>query len=355
MHYVVLVSGSGVARKTTAMKAGTKLIQRLSESLHEGGMDAGMPFVTDDITYAALIQLMAGQNFRGVEFLPEIGEFESRPVLLRLDELTKTVKANDSDDDLVDALTSLYTCDRGERWTKLTKTQGVDVVPAPTVNILASTQLRRITNAINSAVYFSGFVGRCIFVYGPDARGKVPNPTVDQDAKDWIERRLHAIAMAPARDLTLSPEAEEFYTHWYMGLDFTSDESGFVARLPDHVFKLAMVLAISDLRWEITLEDYKTALAHCETVHREMPQIFRFMRHTDERAGVRQVEASIQGAGPEGLSRSALLNAMIRQLKSDDLDVILRDLLAAGIVKEVKVEKSGPGRKPKVYIHKEFA
>jgi len=50
-----------------------------------------------------------------------------------------------------------------------------------------------------------------------------------------------------------------------------------------------------------------------------------------------------------------LLNAMIRQLKSDDLDVILRDLLAAGIVKEVKVEKSGPGRKPKVYIHKEFA
>tara|TARA_R110000787_G_scaffold47246_2_gene114459 strand:+ start:2678 stop:3922 length:1245 start_codon:yes stop_codon:yes gene_type:complete len=354
MHYIVLVSGSGVARKTTAMKAGTKLLARLTEQLHEGGMDSGMPVMCEDITYAALIQLMGGQNFRGMEFLPEIGEFGSRPVLMRLDELTKTIKANDSEDDLVDALTSLYTADRGERWTKITKTQGVDVVEAPTVNILASTQIRRITNAINSAVYFSGFVGRCIFVYGPDARGRIPNPTVDQDAKAWVEERLAAIANAPARDLTLSPEAEAYYADWYMGLDFTSDESGFVARIPDHVFKLAMVFAISDLRGEITLEDFKTALAHVEKIHAEMGQIFRFMKHTDERNGVRQVEALVQGANGGGMTKSRIVNAMVRHLKAADLTSILDDLEKADIIVKTKVQRKGPGVKPTLYTHRDF-
>ena len=54
------------------------------------------------------------------------------------------------------------------------------------------------------------------------------------------------------------------------------------------------------------------------------------------------------------MTKSRIVNAMVRHLKAADLTSILDDLEKADIIVKTKVQRKGPGVKPTLYTHRDF-
>jgi hypothetical protein len=353
-HYIVLVSGSAEARKSAASGLATGLVADVVSQQVRSGMGAGLPFGVQNATYQSLVSVMSGKGGGNIEDMPDVGELGSRPVLLEFDELTMAMPSSGAGDDLANMLTELYTWPKGRTWTKITKTQGWDSIQSPCLNMLACTQLKRIADSISPSTFAGGFVGRCVFVYEASRRHKDAWPELDQKAKEFVQNILYQLTMLDTGPIEMDSIAKALYTDWYNSLGDEEDDSGFRARQHAHVQKLALILALSDLRTSVGPHDIERAIAEIERVRIDLPAIFRFIRYADERPGMRLVEGLIQQAGENGFKHSSLLKAVVRHLKSADLADVITDLTSAGNITEVIVDNGKAGRKPKVYIHREF-
>lgn len=353
-HYVVLVSGSAEARKSAASGLATGLVNDVVARQVDSGFGAGLPFSVNSATYQALLATMTGKTNSMVPGMPELGESGSRPILLEFDELTLALPQGGGGEDLANMLTELYTWPKGRTWIKITKTQGWDIVPDPCLNLIACTQLKRIADSISPSTFAGGFVGRCIFVYEPTRTTKNAWPTLDTNARKFIESIMVKLSHIEPGPIIMEKPARDLYTDWYLTLSDEEDDSGFRARQHAHVQKLALVLALCDMRDAVQIPDLERAIAEVERTRRDLPAIFRFIRYADERPGMRLVEGLIQQAGPDGLPHSNLLKAVVRNMKTADMSDIITDLTNAGTIVARQIDTGKPGRKPVVYTHREF-
>ena len=283
--YIIFVAPPGIVSKSTTASIGMNLLRQVE----------GVKFGPDAVTWQALV--VALQESKEL-FQVHDGE-----------EMYHTMSAltcvcsefgnflNPHDREMVDALVSLWDGQIGT-WSKVTKTQGSEIIENAWVNVLACTTPDWIAGNFPDYMIGGGFTSRCVFVYADRKRKLVAYPKYSageelSDLRIKLVQDLGHIANVLAGEYHLSPDARRFGESWYeehyrnppaglVGERF----AGYIARKQTHIHKLAMVLAAAE-RDELLIEKHHlvAACGMVDSLELDMPKVFnRIGVSTDQKA-----------------------------------------------------------------------
>lgn len=241
--YIVLVGPAGIANKSTAMRAGVKLLERLK-----------VPFGPQSMTWQYLTKSLQ-DSIATVKYFDTDGvqaELIMSAVTIPIGELGTFLKPEDGS--LMDVLVSLWD-GQLETWTHGTKTDGATEVINPWINLIGCTTPSWLQNNFPEHMIGGGLTSRIIFVYGDKKRQYVAYPADYINAFNYreLEDKLFMDLCEISTivgEYVLTTEAKEWGVTWYENhwkvrpTHMASDRyGGYIARKQTHIHKLAMVLS----------------------------------------------------------------------------------------------------------------
>ncbi len=249
--YIVLVGPPGVAAKSTSVRIGTKLLEKVE----------GVNFGPQAMTWQSLTKSLDEAKVlvpHGGELLP------MSCITCVITELGTFLKPEDKD--LVPVLISLWDGQK-ETWRKETKSAGKDAIENPWINIIGCTTPSWLRDNYPESLIEGGLTSRIVFVYGDKKRHLVPYPSeiieeeyFSDEGKRLVEDLQRIGEMCGQYKRT--KEATAWGSAWYEQLwlhrpQHLSSErfSGYVARKQTHLHKVAMVLAAAQRDELIITED----------------------------------------------------------------------------------------------------
>ena len=353
-HYVILVSKSALARKSTAFaKIGIPRIMETALTLmSEAGLAGGMPkVVAHKMTPESLCQelvLREKHDWSQTKMIRPI----PNPCLLYASELGVFMSKSAQMSGLTDILMDIYDCQA--EWRNRTKTSGVDFLYNLAPSLISATTPDWINGNVTGSLFNQGLVGRTIFVYSDRAQTRIAHPVMD-DSKREIEQKLIAKLQRISYlygQFAWTPTAYRFFEEWYNDRAEPTDdsgESGFWGREHEHVLKLAMVMAAVDReRLCLYKSDIENAIKRVGTVRASLVSTFKEVAYAHEDAELKYVEGVLKEAG--SIARSPLLRKVYRRMNQVKLDECLNSLMAAKIVKRETGPK--PKRGPSAITYK---
>lgn len=295
--YIIFVAPPGIVSKSTTASIGMNLLRQVE----------GIKFGPDAVTWQALVRELQDakemfQLYEGEE------EYHTMSALTCVcSEFGNFL--NPHDREMVDALVSLWDGQVGI-WSKITKTQGSDLIENPWINVLACTTPDWIAGNFPDYMIGGGFTSRCVFVYADAKRKLVPYPKYEAQ-KDHDEQQLKLvqdlghIANTIAGEYHLSPDARTFGEEWYeahyanpprglVGERF----AGYIARKQTHIHKLAMVLAAVE-HDKLTIERHHlyNASELVNSLELDMPKVFNRIGVNNDQRIVKQLVHHVWAEG----------------------------------------------------------
>lgn len=329
--YIVLCGPPGVL-KSSAISQGMALLRQVE----------GVHFGPDNFSWQALIDVM--ENCRYDMAQPDGSYLPMSCVQLSVSELGTML--NMKEGQMIDVMVDLW--DGHKRaWTKATRVQKSNSVENPWINLITATTPDWIAGNFNETVLGGGFISRCIFVYAEEdqhIRG-LPSLYADGVKKKDLELQLvedlQEMSSALRGEFHYTPEAGEWYDkEWYpLHKKEMRDKSaflqltGFLARKPGHVIKLAMILsAARSSNRIIELADFKEAVRVIGNLEKDMPKAFAKLRLGPSHGPMAQsypLISRVMSSG--GLPTSQLFREMFLgyRMSKRDFETILQSAVEA--------------------------
>lgn len=260
-HYIILISPSAVARKSTAMEKALNLLRKAG----------GINILYDKATDSALWHIMSALT----------GEQGKSNLLVHVDELSTMFTNEDASANLISSLTRMYTCP--DHLEKTTRSDGRMEVAFPCVNFLGGTTPMDLMVIFPSATTGMGFSGRCLFIYEPGPRHRNPWPSLHMDAEKPLVMKLREFQKLQG-EIPLDGIALDYYKNWYQkmpALISNDTDSTFLARTHVHMMHLAIVLAVSEGEQTITRLTLIRAQKHLEHVQENLKRTLNLVGRSD--------------------------------------------------------------------------
>ncbi len=325
---VVLVAGSGKAKKSTA-------IADIAEGLLK---EAGTATIYDGkITPERLLAKLASQP-------------NSRAVMTIIQhELTTFLSKQSYNEHMIDILTKLVDC-KDDAYETQEKTH---VLRDVCCTFLFGTTPRNLGEGVPPQAHDTGFMGRFFFVYG-DRSGKIEplsTTTVDPDLvarsvrlRSGLVHRLREYGKLSG-PFAWTEDGKEWYDDWYNRYMNTSESEGegWAQRKPDHILRVAMVLAVSNGLGPLALNAnvQRASLAMIEAhVEAQFPRSFAYIgRHASAEAQARIIEVFRgRGGAPVG-SEEIYMRTLKYFGNARELQVALLGMRMAGIIRVAQDKK----------------
>ena len=276
--YIVLVAPPGIVTKSTTLDIGMKLLRGVP----------GVKFGPDVITWPALVQAFAANS---EQFEYNGTWYPMSAMTLEASELGSLL--NPQDREMISLYITLW--DGRDRFDKITKGSGSDVVEGPWINIVAATTPHWIADNMPTATIGGGLTSRMIFVYGAQKEkyiAFVDEHVSDSDPgtakalqEDLIEMSKTLCGPFAITEAARKWERERYENFWKTTvLSMTSDTlEGYAARKQTHIFKTAIVLSASrsDSR-VIDVEDLQLATTMLESLEPDMQKVFSKIGRTED-------------------------------------------------------------------------
>lgn len=242
--YIVLVGPPGIASKSTTIRIGTSLLEKVD----------GIKFGPQSMTWQALTEAIA-EATEYVDFIRHDGSGDTvamSAVTCAVPELGTFLKMEDSA--LVDVLISMWD-GQLENWGHKTKSSGNVDIKNPWLNLIGCTTPTWLEQNFPESAIGGGLTSRIMFIYGETKRHLVAYPDEHIQEADYNDRRDKLIAdLKRIATLTggysISQDARAWGRDWYAKLwsarppDMANDRySPYISRKQTHMHKLAMVLA----------------------------------------------------------------------------------------------------------------
>jgi len=276
--FVVLVAGSAICRKSTAIRLGII-------SPKEIKLFADIP--TTKIYQGSITPEQFTHELSNDKVPSEEDPTRSvcLNVLIHSSELAVFLKKQSYAEPLINLLTDLFDCPT-EREYK-TKNKGIDHIVDPFVCILAGTTPDGIAHSIPPSALKEGFASRVIWVYEPttDRENALPELTERQRKlsiriKGMLEERSRLRG-----EFRLTPAARLAYKQWYSEYIRSSPPDhyleGMYARKHDQLLRLSMVFAGNYLKYDIEESDVDAALSMLDNVETKASGSFTQIGATD--------------------------------------------------------------------------
>ena len=240
--FTVLMGGSATERKSTSLNAVTRLFRGV----------LGEEFVT----------CWGVGSAEGLErVLKKRGSYDNRPLgtVLVFDELKQFVSKCSIESSVL--LPTVNTLFEGNHFESHTKKLSIKIEDAH-LSLLAATTIATYERIYTPAFLDIGFPNRVFLVTGSARREHAIPPQLacadEQELKDGLLQVLRHVGGGLVLDFT--PDARKLYEAWYLNLE----DSVHSKRLDTYSLRLAMLLAVNDLKREIDLQTIEDALALCD-------------------------------------------------------------------------------------------
>lgn len=272
--YIVLVGPPGVAAKSTSIRAGLALLEKIP----------GIFFGPASTTWQALTEAL--QNAQEAVTIPGIAEPEVMSCLtIGASELGTFLRPEDKE--FVDTLVAMWDGQK-EVWRRQTKTQGETVIHNPWLNVIGCTTPAWLKDNFPDVLVGGGLTSRMVFVFADKKRQLVAYPSKLVPSREFKKEEEYLVddllqIASLSGEYKLTPEAETWGEAWYER-HWTASRSnhlasekyaGYYARKQTHLHKLAMVLAAAKrTQLEILPEDLQEADALVTALEADMQHVF---------------------------------------------------------------------------------
>ncbi len=254
-HYIVLVGPPGVVAKSTSMGIALKMLK-----------EAGYFTLEGSVLKEKIIEEMEAFE------KPCDAGFTHSSVTYVANELNVLLS---SGVDMIKFLVDIY--DKDDSYVYKTKKSGQYNIPFPHFNVMAAAVPQWFGQYVGSDMGSTGFLARCIIVYEQHKRGKYPKLTITSEqlrARSKCMEILYALGQMSG-EMTFSAEADEYFCTWYREQTVNSTDdyrinSYFERRNKVHVLKLAAIMALGDLRQQITKLDLEMAIDFLNKTEKKM-------------------------------------------------------------------------------------
>lgn len=297
--YIVLVGPPGVAAKSTSIRTGMKILEKIPK----------VKFGPESMTWQALT-IALQDSVDSFTWFGSDGKAYKRDMsalTIEVSELGTFVRMDD--DAMLSVLIDLWD-GRIKPWRHSTKSSGSVEILNPWLNVIGCTTPAWMTSNFPQAMIGGGLTSRIIFVYGSAKRQLVAYPSEHVKPLDFIEveKRLGEDLLSIstlAGEYKLTREAINWGTDWYTKhwqnkpIHMASSRyDGYRARKQTHLHKLAMVLAASKRnKLLIEPEDLLEAEMHLTTVERDMMKVFNSIGTVDEHKQLEEMIALVKVYG----------------------------------------------------------
>jgi hypothetical protein len=256
--YIVFIAPPGICAKSTSMALGQELLE-----------ETGRTVFSSFITKEAIITNML-EHIRTIE-IPD-GTFSHTSVTLIADELNVLLS---SGMDMVKFLVEIWGKDKAYEYK--TKTAGTFNLPYPNFNLIGAVVPQWFGDCLANDMNSTGLLARCIFVYEDVKRGKYPECVMTNDQM-WHRKKLleHIFALDNLYgEVHLQKDTKKIFHDWYMEQEIDSSEDYRIAsylerRTKVHILKVAMLMALGELRTTIKPIDFERAVRLLERTERKM-------------------------------------------------------------------------------------
>lgn len=323
--YFVLV-GPPATMKSTAMTIGTRLLR---------AVDVPPKFSGDSVTRERLIMDLAESQVVDQMHLMPSGEYYTHSSFtIQCSELEIFLRQKDRD--MVKFLTDLFDCPLD--WSYKTKTQGENTILAPCVTLLAGATPQDIPEIFDEASIGTGLTSRMLFIFAPRPGKPVPLPEFTPEqlvAQDKLKWFLGEMPKRLFGEVKLDPAAKAFYVDWYLARERTHADqriAGYWSRKHVHMMKVAMLLAITDLRTTICTKDIQDALAMLGEIEPGLLQTFASVGANKGVIVLESVVATLHAlaASGQGLTYQQILHDHLHTLNQRGILETLESGVAAG-------------------------
>lgn len=254
------------------------------------------------------------------------------------------------DPDSLTILTDLYDGHYNAEWTNLLKGDGAEKLKNPYITALFGSSPAHFYDSIPQANIEGGYIGRNLIIYEEKRSQDVDllddereKPREGDKFDDYIAPKYvpHLTKISSHKgQIRPSEEARQLFNTWrkkWRGSQ-TYDKTGFLNRVPDHVLKVGMCLALADFEFtgEISEPDMEEAITRVTSL------IYSNKRTTEGRgpdplaSGTKMVLDYLMAAPDQELTRKQLLWKGYGTFNSFTLDQILENLLEMNWIKRVK-------------------
>lgn len=328
--YIMLLGDSGLGKgfpinrakllvqnaKVTRVIAGRSSIQAIVQELAQAKQVEGQPLITDARGYVVN------------------GELSTAII---------------QDPDSLTILTDLYDGHYNPEWTNLLKGSGAEKLKNPYITALFGSSPAHFYDSIPQANIEGGYIGRNLIIYEEKRSREVDlldsnEDIVDDKFNNYIVPKYvpHLTKIQKMQGmLKPSPEARELFNTWRRKwrAGQTYDKTGFMNRVPDHVLKVSMCLALAntDFTGEIAENEVE------ESILRVTQLVYSNKRTTEGRgpdplaAATKLTLDYLLAADKQEMTRKQLLWKGYGNFNSFTLDQIIENLLEMGWIKRSKI------------------
>lgn len=327
--YIVLVAPPGIVSKTTTMNIGHDLLKLVP----------GVKFGPQVVTWQSLVTSFANAA--------ETFEYEG----LHHTQSAMTISSGEfgnlldpKDKGMVDMMVTLW--DGGDI-KKETKSNGMDDVINPWINLLACTTPSWIAGNFPEYLIGGGLTSRMVFVYAEQKAKYVPylhkvTPEDYAETKANLVADLEAIAIDCIGEYRLTADAEAWGESWYerhykgeKPKNLDDDRfGGYFSRKQTHIHKLAMVLAAAESgEMLITEEHLKLASTMVTDLEPDMAMVFSKIGKTDDAVYADRLINFVRRQGPAGIDYAEVYRFVYSQFPSlRDFESIFAGCVRAGYI-----------------------
>lgn len=350
--YIILVAPPGVVKKSTSIGIGASMLHEIPGVYVGADVNTWQSFVEE--VGKAEDMFAEGDPALGADALLEQKHTVTCAVSLCISEFGTFFDPEDAQ--MVNVLTELYDGKSDVPFRKRTKTQGSDIIINPFINIIAGTTPQWMRDNFRGRFGGWGLSSRCIFLYCDKPYQFVPYPDElwGAELKTWrapFVEDLREIASLQATML-IHPEARELWRKWYplhgarcQALSHNPHHDPwlayYLARKPDHINKLALVLAVSRNKLRIGRRELEDAIQHCDEIEEELSNVFR----TDAQATrIGRLNQDVWDGLKNGmkLNGGVLHEAQVygfafQYLSKGDTEALIKHVIAAGYMKPEQI------------------
>jgi len=326
--YIVLVAGSALCRKSTAIGIGRGFIKKIEPRTH---------ILSQKMTPEALIGSLSGMTAKDDTTLVD----EAVGIII-VDELSTLIDRNAFKSGMISVLTKLFDC---EDFPYETRGRGIELIRNPCVSILGGSTLHWIKESIPQVAIGGGFTSRVIFVFREKPYKIVPWPRVSSDNKKRADNIVHDLNEVSkmrgnfALSATALKKYEKEYVKFLSSNPFQNKPNlmGYAGRRMMLVLKLAMAASasVSDMR-VIEEDDLRIAIEILKRAEKDMPRVVDTIAAEFVGDVANMVVDAIVVRGV--ITRPELVKASRHKLTVRQLDVIIDTLLEEEAI-EVKLEE----------------
>lgn len=333
-HYIILVSPSGVCRKTTACGIGVDIL-RFTDVAN---------VISEKITPEGLIEALSLQVKASEGKSGEKTRVETDPTaMVFAPELGVFLGRQSYNEDMIDLLTTLADA-RDAPFDYITKSKGKFKLRGTAITLLGATTPDWMSEMFPKLAYGGGFMARTMFVHRSSTPRRFAFPKIPEGSKPttWFVEGLRQVA-AMAGTFTLDSTAEQWYDAWYKSYPKKQEHlalSHYYERKPDHMIRLSMILAASEGKPMVLTQDlFERSLAIIDITEETMPEAFQRVETTPLGKDHERVLYSIKRAGGS-LARSDLLKRLYRYgISGKRLDELVGTLNDAKIIAQQMIGK----------------